>query len=98
MIQAAHRSNTAPAKAVNAETQHRSGTSRWRPHPSGCRCGSPGPAWTAGSGTTASVLELAVALKTEPPDRTAAQVAVVLAAHGAFTPSARTLQRLSLLR
>ena|GEM_PF-6517232 len=27
-----------------------------------------------------------MALKTEPPDRTAAQVAVVLAAHGAFTP------------
>ena len=43
--------------------------------------------------TPASVLELAVALKTERPDRTAAQVAVVLAAHGGFTPSARTLQR-----
>ena len=41
----------------------------------------------------ASVLELAVALKTEAPDRTAAQVAVVLAAHGGFAPSARTLQR-----
>ncbi len=39
------------------------------------------------------VLELAVALKTEAPDRTAAQVAVVLAAHGGFAPSARTLQR-----
>ena len=36
--------------------------------------------------TPASVLELAVALKTERPDRTAAQVAVVLATHGAFTP------------
>ena len=36
--------------------------------------------------TPASVLELAVALKTERPDRTAAQVAVVLAAHGGFTP------------
>ena len=45
------------------------------------------------SQTPASVLELAVALKTEAPDRTAAQVAVVLAAHGGFAPSARTLQR-----
>jgi putative transposase len=43
--------------------------------------------------TPASVLELAVALKTEAPDRTAAQVAMVLAAHGGFAPSARTLQR-----
>ncbi len=43
--------------------------------------------------TPASVLELAVALKTEAPDRTAAQVAVVLAVHGGFAPSARTLQR-----
>ena len=43
--------------------------------------------------TPAPVLELAVALKTEAPDRTAAQVAAVLAAHGAFAPSARTLQR-----
>jgi len=43
--------------------------------------------------TPAHVLELAVALKREAPDRTAAQVAVVLAAHGGFTPSARTLQR-----
>jgi putative transposase len=43
--------------------------------------------------TPAHVLELAVALKTEAPDRTAAQVAVVLAAHGGFAPSARTLQR-----
>ena len=43
--------------------------------------------------TPAQVLELAVALKTEAPDRTAAQVAVVLAAHGGFAPSARTLQR-----
>jgi len=43
--------------------------------------------------TPALVLELAVALKTEAPDRTAAQVAVVLAAHGGFAPSARTLQR-----
>lgn len=43
--------------------------------------------------TPGHVLELAVALKTEAPDRTAAQVAVVLAAHGGFAPSARTLQR-----
>jgi len=43
--------------------------------------------------TPAHVLELAVALKTEAPDRTAAQVAVVLAAHSGFAPSARTLQR-----
>ena len=43
--------------------------------------------------TPAQVLELAVALKTEAPDRTAAQVAAVLSAHGGFTPSARTLQR-----
>ena len=45
----------------------------------------PGPRRVA-TQTPASVLELAVALKTERPDRTAAQVAVVLAAHGAFTP------------
>jgi putative transposase len=45
------------------------------------------------AGTPAHVLELAVALKTEAPDRTAAQVAVVLAAHGGLAPSARTLQR-----
>ena len=43
--------------------------------------------------TPPEVLELAVALKKEAPGRTAAQVAVVLAAHGGFTPSARTLQR-----
>jgi putative transposase len=43
--------------------------------------------------TPAQVLELAVALKTEAPDRTAAQVAVILAAHGGVAPSARTLQR-----
>ena len=45
------------------------------------------------AGTPAQVLELAVALKTEAPDRTAAQVAVILAAHGGVVPSARTLQR-----
>ncbi len=44
-------------------------------------------------GTSLQVLELAVALKTEAPDRTAAQVAAVLAAQGGFAPSARTLQR-----
>ena len=43
--------------------------------------------------TPPQVLELAMALKTEAPDRTAAQVAAVLAAHGGFAPSARTLQR-----
>ncbi len=43
--------------------------------------------------TPPQVLELAVALKTEAPDRTAAQVAAVLAAHGGCAPSARTLQR-----
>jgi putative transposase len=63
------------------------GLPRRRVHRAGARA-------AAGRGADpASVLELAVALKTERPDRTAAQVAVVLAAHGAFTPSARTLQR-----
>jgi putative transposase len=44
--------------------------------------------------TRAATLELAVALKRENPARTAAQVAVILAAHGTDTPSQRTLQRL----
>ena len=44
-------------------------------------------------GTPPQILELAVALKTEAPDRTAAQVAAVLAAQGGYAPSARTLQR-----
>lgn len=44
--------------------------------------------------TPAATLELAVALKRENPARTAAQVAVILAAHGTGTPSERTLQRL----
>ena len=44
-------------------------------------------------GTPLQVLELAVALKSEAPDRTAAQVAAVLAAQGGYAPSARTLQR-----
>ena len=43
--------------------------------------------------TPAQVLELAVALKREAPDRTATQVAAVLAAHGGVAPSPRTLQR-----
>ncbi len=43
--------------------------------------------------TEASVLELAGALKKENPDRTAAQVARVIAAHGGWAPSERTLQR-----
>jgi putative transposase len=43
--------------------------------------------------TPADVVELAVALKREAPGRTAAQVAVVLAAHAGWAPSARTLQR-----
>jgi putative transposase len=43
--------------------------------------------------TDAQVLELAVALKRENPARTAAQVAVILAAAGTKAPSARTLQR-----
>ena len=43
--------------------------------------------------TPAEVLELAVALKREAPGRTAAQVAVVLAAHAGWAPSPRTLQR-----
>ena len=43
--------------------------------------------------TPVEVLELAVAPKREAPGRTAAQVAVVLAAHAGWAPSARTLQR-----
>ncbi|MGH3503420.1 MAG: helix-turn-helix domain-containing protein, partial [Nocardioidaceae bacterium] len=43
--------------------------------------------------TPAHVLELAVALKTEAPDRTATQIAVILATHGGSACSARTLQR-----
>jgi putative transposase len=43
--------------------------------------------------TPREVLELAVALKTEALGRTAAQVAVVLAAHAGWAPSPRTLQR-----
>jgi len=43
--------------------------------------------------TEPSVLELASALKKENPERTAAQVARVIAAHGGWAPSERTLQR-----
>jgi putative transposase len=46
--------------------------------------------------TAAAVLDLAAALKREVPARTAAQIAVILAAHagpGRPTPSPRTLQR-----
>ena len=43
--------------------------------------------------TPPEVLELAVGLKRETPGRTAAQVAVVLAAHAGWSPSPRTLQR-----
>lgn len=43
--------------------------------------------------TEAAMLELAVALKRERPDRTAAQVARVIAAEKGWAPSARTLQR-----
>lgn len=43
--------------------------------------------------TPADVLDLAVALKKEVPARTAAQVAVILRAHGGWAPDERTLQR-----
>jgi putative transposase len=43
--------------------------------------------------TPALVLELAVALKKEAPARTAAQIAVILAAQSGWAPSQRTLQR-----
>jgi putative transposase len=46
-----------------------------------------------GAQTPPEVLELAVGLKRETPGRTAAQVAVVLAAHAGWAPSPRTLQR-----
>ena len=39
------------------------------------------------------MLELASALKKENPGRTAAQVARIIAAHGGWAPSERTLQR-----
>ncbi len=43
--------------------------------------------------TPAEVLELAVALKTEVPARTAAQIAAILRAHSGWSPDERTLQR-----
>src|SRR6266545_6302852 len=43
--------------------------------------------------TPAEVLELAAALKRETPERTAAQVAVILRAHAGWAPTERTLQR-----
>jgi len=43
--------------------------------------------------TEAAVLELAAALKKENPQRTAAQVARIIAAHRGWAPSERTLQR-----
>lgn len=43
--------------------------------------------------TAPEILKLAVALKTEVPARTAAQVATILRAHGGWAPDERTLQR-----
>jgi putative transposase len=43
--------------------------------------------------TPADVLELAVALKKEVPERTAAQIAAILRAHSGWSPDERTLQR-----
>ena len=43
--------------------------------------------------TPAEVLDLAVALKTEVPARTAVQVAAILRAHCGWAPDERTLQR-----
>lgn len=43
--------------------------------------------------TPAQVLDLAAALKREVPERTAAQVAVILRTHGGWAPDERTLQR-----
>lgn len=43
--------------------------------------------------TPADVLELAVALKKEVPERTAAQIAAILRAHCGWSPDERTLQR-----
>lgn len=44
-------------------------------------------------GTPADVLELAVAVKTEVPARTAVQVAAILRAHSGRAPDELTLQR-----
>jgi transposase InsO family protein len=43
--------------------------------------------------TPTEILELAVALKKEVPERTAAQIAVILRAHSGWSPDERTLQR-----
>jgi putative transposase len=43
--------------------------------------------------TPAQVLELAVALKAEVPERTAVQIAAILRAHSGWSPDERTLQR-----
>jgi putative transposase len=43
--------------------------------------------------TPVEVLDLAVALKKEVPERTAAQVAAILRAHSGWSPDERTLQR-----
>lgn len=43
--------------------------------------------------TPAEVLDLAVALKREVPERTAAQIAAILRAHSGWSPDERTLQR-----
>jgi putative transposase len=43
--------------------------------------------------TPAEVLELAVALKKEVPERTAAQITTILRAHSGWSPDERTLQR-----
>jgi putative transposase len=43
--------------------------------------------------TPADVLDLAAALKREVPQRTAAQIAAILRAHGGWSPDERTLQR-----
>lgn len=43
--------------------------------------------------TPADVLELAVALKKEVPERTAAQITTILRAHSGWSPDERTLQR-----
>ena len=43
--------------------------------------------------TPADVLELAIALKKEVPERTAVQVAAILRAHSGWSPDERTLQR-----
>jgi len=45
------------------------------------------------SAIPAPVLELAIALKKEAPDRTAAQIAAILAATAGWAPAERTLQR-----